>query len=341
MKLYIQGSTVVSPLEITLSADRLILSKEENHQKEYFYIKEPKYKDFLKSSTIRRVSRCTKMGLYAALKTIAHQVKIDGVIVGTGLGGLIHSEQFLLEMINGNESGVSPNPFFQSLHSSLSGNIAVHSQCHAYNMTYVNRGNTFENALQDALLHLREDSTQRLLVGSSDEITEKYGDITYRSNYLTTSSGKKNTYTMGEGSAFFLVSGTPSENGIAIEEMNALYDIPEEQTASYVDAMMSSLKISISEIDLIISGHQHENHLYSVLGASKEIQEKNIIFYKMCVGEYPTSSSFALWLAEKILTTNDIPDIFPIKRKNKRRLQRILICNQYKNYTSILMVSKT
>ena len=186
MKLYIKKTACISALEINESSGRFELSKvTPDNPDKIIYVQKPNYRELLSTNIIRRASRNVIMGLFAALKCLEDfKFDIDAVIVGNGLGGLVQSESFLLEMANENEQNLSPNPFFQSLHSSLSGNIAIAIRCSSYNMTYVNRGSSFESALIDAKMHILENNNQSILVGASDEITSNYADIVYRTNYL-------------------------------------------------------------------------------------------------------------------------------------------------------------
>ncbi|MEL6926904.1 MAG: beta-ketoacyl synthase chain length factor, partial [Bacteroidota bacterium] len=202
MKLYINNASCVSPLEIVADEHTFELSPTLQQATDRLQIAPPPYKSLLSYNIIRRVAKFTKMGLYAAMQCVKEIEKtIDGVIVGTGIGGFLHSEKFISEMTERAETNLSPNAFFQSLHSSLSGNIAILTKCEGYNITYVNRGCSFESTLLDAALHLDESPASKILVGSADEITENYSDIANRTNYMGLQS-KKAQPRPGEGAAF-------------------------------------------------------------------------------------------------------------------------------------------
>jgi 3-oxoacyl-(acyl-carrier-protein) synthase len=138
MKLYIKSTACVSPLEITQTDESFEFSIPELTAAENLHVVNPNYKELLSLNSIRRISKFNKIGVFAALKCIENFTDpIDGIIVGTGIGGFQNTEKFILDMDDSLEKNLSPNPFFQSLHSSLSGNIAIATKCDAYNTTYV------------------------------------------------------------------------------------------------------------------------------------------------------------------------------------------------------------
>ena len=70
-------------------------------------------------------------------------------------------------------------------------------------------------------------------------------------------------------------------------------------------------------------------------------KEYPFINYKHLCGEYPTSSSFALWLAANIIKQNRLPICFENETACSNNFKRILICNNYqpKEYFTHLLSS--
>ena len=135
---------------------------------------EPDYDELIDAKLIRRMSRIIKMGTAAALKCLQQsQVEMPGgIIVGTAYGCLQDTEIFLQRMIDYKEEMLTPTAFIQSTHNTVGAQIALLLQCHNYNNTYVQSGFSFESALLDALMLLKENEMNNVLVGAADEITK-------------------------------------------------------------------------------------------------------------------------------------------------------------------------
>ena len=100
---------------------------------------------------MRRMGNLIKMGVGTALK-VKGEEKIEGIVVGTGLGCIENTEIFLREFIVHSSGTLSPTAFIQSTHNTVAGQIALILKEHGYNSTYTQRGTSFENALIDGCL---------------------------------------------------------------------------------------------------------------------------------------------------------------------------------------------
>ena len=64
--------------------------------------------------------------------------------------------------------------------------------------------------------------------------------------------------------------------------------------------------------------------------------------YKHLCGEYPVSSSFALWLASNILKKGIVPEIVFERKTSNSPPKKILIYNHYQNkYHALMLVAAT
>ncbi|MCI7750254.1 MAG: hypothetical protein MSH61_07875, partial [Bacteroidales bacterium] len=88
--------------------------------------------------------------------------------------------------------------------NTVGGQIALMGRNHCYNLTYVDRGHSFEAALTDALLLVRENKARKLLLGAFDENIELSVDIMRRLGIAP----------QKEGSVFALLSAEKTENSI-------------------------------------------------------------------------------------------------------------------------------
>ena len=119
----------------------------------YLQACEPDYKDIITNATLRRrMSRIVKMGVACGLECMGElsPEKIQGIITATGLGCLTDTEKFLNNLLDNEERMLNPTPFIQSTFNTIGAQIALIHQIHAYNMTYVHRGLSFESALLDS-----------------------------------------------------------------------------------------------------------------------------------------------------------------------------------------------
>jgi len=180
MEIYIKGIGNISP-QNTFNND-FFLEEIAEYSDEHLKCIEPDYKKYIKPVLLRRMSRIIKMGIYAAKISLDDaEVSIpDAIITGTGLGCIEDTEKFLFSMIKDNESFLPPTPFIQSTHNTISSQIALLLKCHNYNNTYVHRGISFESALIDSMMLLKENFANNVLTGGADEITHNSFLITKR-----------------------------------------------------------------------------------------------------------------------------------------------------------------
>ena len=121
------------------------------------------------------MSKIVRMSVVAA-KTAMDEAGImqpDAILTGTGMGCQADTEKFLNAILDNNETLLNPTAFIQSTHNTMGAQIALMLSNNNYNLTYVNRGFSFESALLDSLMIINEGKTKNLLLGGIDEITEE------------------------------------------------------------------------------------------------------------------------------------------------------------------------
>ena len=159
----------------------------------------------------RRMSRVIKSAVTTAVETIGGVENIDSldaVITATGWGCLADSEKFLRNIIVEKEQLLNPTPFIQSTFNTVGGQIALLRHNHCYNMTYVNRSHSFEDALFDAMMRIDEGESSNILVGAFDEQTPSQHRIMER-------MGAFRKVADGEGAVFAHIKAEKSEESIA------------------------------------------------------------------------------------------------------------------------------
>ena len=278
---------------------------------------EPDYSAFFDSRTLRRISRIIKMGTASAmmaLKNAAVEIP-DAIIVGTGFGCQEDTSLFLRKLITNKEETLNPTPFIFSTHNSIASQIALQLKCHAYNSTYSHRNFSFEAALLDAFLLIKDDDAQHVLVGGVDEIIDDSFDLFTRIGYL------KPTDIAGEGASFFVLSDVKSKDCFA--ELKSIDFVANTEIANII-SKANALNHEYS-IDAIIVGshpdhvHQNDQDLIAAL------KIENTIFYKQLCGEYATSSAYAFATANTLL-------------KENKAVKNVLIYNQYANSNHSLIL---
>jgi hypothetical protein len=97
--------------------------------------------------------------------------KPDAIINGTALGCIESSEKILDALADEGESVSMPTHFMQSTHNTIASLIGIYTHNHAYNNTYSHRRISFESALMDAFLQIRQGDIHSALVCANDELT--------------------------------------------------------------------------------------------------------------------------------------------------------------------------
>ena len=281
------------------------------------------------------------MGVAAAMKCLQHAAveMPDAIIMGTAYGCLQDTEFFLTRMIEYNEELLTPTAFIQSTHNTVGAQIALMLKCHNYNNTFVHRGFSFESALLDAMMLLQENEMNNILVGAADEITGSSHEILSRFGLY------KDGAIAGEGAFFFLLSNeTPGKNIAQLNAVNTFYkptgiaDIEQ-----HILSFLSSQSVTMADIDLVITGgngDKKNDAVYDSLSTSVFAGKQKICYKNLC-GEYPTATSFALWLATGIFQIGHVPEtLISEKSMTRKPVKKILIYNHYQHiHHSLYLIS--
>lgn len=297
MSIYIRSAACISP---TTSLGKTVPPTVKPAGKRLTCI-EPDYKGLIEAKALRRMSRIIRMGV-ATARTCLGEKMPDAIVTGTGYGCLEDTGLFLTSMIERKEETLQPATFIQSTHNTVGAQIAQLLQCTGYNNTFVDRGFSFESAVLDAILLLREGDASTVLTGGIDELTDD-------SYAILTRFGLYRHALAGEGTAFFLFSDQPTTQDYAKLEGIATFYKPEDP----VTEIAAFLKEHPGVIDLVIGDE--------ILAGIPTLP------YKSQVGEYPTSTAYACWLAATLLKTG--------------AHKRILVYNQYLgSHHSAILLSK-
>ena len=337
-KVYIQAAASISPQKtigelpfltepVSISGNRLTCV-------------EPDYKELIDPKLIRRMSRIIKMGVAAATACLKQAaVNMPGAIVtGTAYGCLEDTGLFLGKMVEFNESLLTPTAFIQSTHNTIGAQVALLLKCNAYNNAFVHRGFSFESALLDAIMLLADSEADNVLVGGIDEITNFSHALLSRfglykkdlvSNLELFSDKQKGTIN-GEGAAFFLLCNQASGNDLAtLDGLHTFYKpASEEVIRQEIETFLAQQNISPADVDLVLLGNNGDPNTdagYDEL-ANTIFSQNNTAYFKHLCGEYPTATSFALWVAAHVLKTGAVPAAL-LPENNGSTVKKVLIYN--------------
>jgi 3-oxoacyl-(acyl-carrier-protein) synthase len=293
------------------------------------------------------------MGVAAAMECLQEAgVKVpDAIVTGTAYGCLEDTGLFLTKMVEFNEELLTPTAFIQSTHNTIGAQIGLMLQCNNYNNAFVHRGFSFESALLDGMMLLKEKEATNVLVGAIDEITNISHTILNRmglykqsgiSNLELFNKSSKGTIA-GEGAAFFLLTNEPSATDYAkLEGLKTFYKPSGiHEIEDHIISFLTDNSVTLKDIDLIITGKNGDirsDKIFTQL--SRNIFSKNdTINYKDLSGEYPTSTAFALWMAANIVKAGKVPAVLENTGAKENKIKKLLIYNHYLEiHHSLLLV---
>ncbi|MBS1772891.1 MAG: beta-ketoacyl synthase chain length factor [Bacteroidetes bacterium] len=302
MELYLNSTGIISGAGNEMTAGRLLC-------------KEPDYSGYIAPMQLRRMSKAVRIGIGASKMCMENAgiEKPDAISIGTAMGCLADTELFLTKMVEQNEQMLTPTAFIQSTHNTVSGQIALLAGCYGHNLTFVQRGHSFEHALINAQLYLDEHKDEKMLVGGIDELTEN--------SYKAFKSGGvyNDDVVAGEGAAFFIATSKPmNDTAVCIKD---IYCFTADNADDAVTQVISfKEQNNIANIDLLLSGRDTTTaKLYDKVAALFNTREET---FKQKCGEYPTASSYALGML--------------LQREEK--VKRSVVVNHFKHYYACWLV---
>ena len=306
---------------------------------------EPVYNN-IPLNILRRMGKTVRIGVGAAVPIVQEAGAFSGIIFGTANGGMEESILFLKQIIEYDEGLLTPGSFVQSTSNATASQLSLLCINRGYNITHVHRGLAFENAAIDAAMMLAENKQNSYLLGGVDEIANynykldyladwyKKEPVTHENLYDSASPGT----IAGEGAAIFLVNNEPDH---ALAKVEAIHTIHTTEPGIVKQELQHFLKKhSRHIIDLFITGENGDNRLQTFYeGCEKLIdQDTTIVRFKHLCGEYPTASSFALWLSCQILNGLILPEHMIKRMLSARKYRNILIYNSHKGKQHSFMI---
>lgn len=241
------------------------------------------YKRLIPNANLRRrMSRLVKMGVACAMECLQDRPvnQLDAILTASNLGFLEDTERFMEDISLHKGSMLNPTPFIQSTFNTLGAQIALLIQSHAYNMTYVDRGNSFQSVLLDATLLLNE-GKRYVLIGAFDEKTANSSAIEQR---LPAFKGKAR----GEGTTFFLLSNQKTENrrGEILNRISFRGEMTREERSAKIGRFLSESHIQPHDIRVVTHTDDTIHLLFP--------QARSYSYIAEC-GDYGTADAYGLY----------------------------------------------
>lgn len=269
-------------------------------------VEEPDYDGVITPAQIRRMSRIMRIGIWTAMNALkdASLTAVDSILTTTAFGAIEDTEKFLNSLNNETGTG-SPTSFIQSTHNVVGGQLALALGCNGYNMTYSQRGFTFESALLDASILLKENS-QQILCGVTDELHPAVLRLIGNGNYRPES----------EMFAFFVLSDQPGPKcyGVIQEIVLELFD--QSSFKNKVEEVIQNNSLN-NKSTLVLCGDANDATL-----VNESFQIKTLIHE---TGYMTTFSSYAMYKACTILADNEYENILIVHQDQGEYYKCLLI----------------
>ncbi len=346
---FIHDSVCISAQE-TFFSDKIFHAqiKELNEPVEKkFNAAEPVY-EAIPPGALRRMGRSVRLGIGAAMPLLQRTAKAtDGFIIGTSMGGMEDCVKFLNQIIEYNEGQLTPTNFVQSTPNAIAGQLGLMTKNKGYNITHVHRGFSFENAVIDAGMTIKENPGTSYLLGAVDEISSFHYNIErldgwYKKEacsieelYNSNSPGS----IAGEGSAMFIVNDDPVNANAKFRDIHIFHTEDEQVVTDQFKKFFDKNFPGNEKPDLLLSGQNGDNRMLHFYDACETIAGTGITIarFKHLSGEHPTASAFAFWIANEIIKKNELPEHM-IKHKSGKDFKRIVIYNNYKGIQHSFML---
>jgi len=335
--MYIKDLSAISP-QATLD-NAFFESTPRIFEGNQYLIEEPDYSDLIPRGLLRRMGKASRIGVKVGMPLIEKNPEIDGIILGTGDGGIEDSLKFVAQIIEYDEGTLTPTNFVQSTPNSLAGTLALMSKNVGYNNTYVDKGLAFEACILDAQLLFEEGSAETLLIGNVEQFYIQNYNLEFQDGlYKTQEISSKKLLTSntegtvnGEGCAMFVVSKDKTHAVAELVDVTQLSYPTESELQGTLLEFLTTNNLNTKDIDALVLGYNgdtREDHYYDKMKANFDDGISTFSFKNLC-GEYATVMAFATYFATSILQGKKVPEMCQLASPGKP-IRNLLIYNHYR-----------
>jgi hypothetical protein len=344
---YIHQVNTVSPQYNLISTSEEIKESVNN----VLHVIEPKYEG-IPLGILRRMGKAVRMGVGSAMPLLnGRAVPFNGVLIGTANGGMEDCIKFLNQVIEFEEGTLTPTNFVQSTTNAVASQIGLFSQNKGYNVTHVNRGFSFENALLDVFMLLNEYPTHTYLVGGVEEISNYNYNIdrlagTYKLETVESATlyDSKSAGTIaGEGAAMFVMSASAVGAIASVDALKLLTLTDVEEFQVQLELFIKDNLSGIDSLDVVVSPENGDERLLPFLEVFERVLGKTaIVRYKHLTGDFATASALALSITCDLISSQAVPKHMLKAATHKvDAVKKVLIFNSFKGVQhSLMLVSK-
>jgi 3-oxoacyl-(acyl-carrier-protein) synthase len=309
----------------------------------------PKYTDYIAGKKLRRMTKLMRLGLVGTQKVMndAKVNEVDSIIIATGNGNVSDTQKFVKAVLDNGEKMLVPTAFVQSTNNIVAGSIALMLNSECYNMTYTHHDSSFEMALLDSLMLFEEAYANTILIGAIDEITDENIQLKSSNGNLWTKEAvdplsiyhhaNRTSALLGESSSFFILSNQKTDDSYAeLVDVDLFYYSQKNKVEHRIKEFLLRNGLNLAEIDLVFGGFNgvssYDQALETII--NNLFPETQIAAYKRIVGEHPTSSAFAMWMAAQKLSGKTAPKEIYYKNGSKSNHKPKYVLILHKAYLS-------
>jgi len=196
---------------------------------------------------------------------------------------------------------------------------------------------------------LTENSSAKYLLGAVDEISAynynidlldgwfKKEKLTDENLYELNSAGS----IAGEGTAMFLASKEKVGASAALKAIHILHSEDDQLVANEMKEFITRYT-SHEKIDLFLSGENGDNRLQKYYSACETVlpEKRAIARFKHLLGEHPSATALAVWLACQIIKKQSVPSHLLKYPAKNMGINEIMIYNNHKGIQhSFILIS--
>lgn len=341
--LYFHQKSCISPQSTFEAVDLDQLKLPVNNQ---LLATEPGYGG-IPAGLLRRMGKAIRMGVGSAMPLLK-QSPVAGIIIGTANGGMEDCIKFLDQVITYEEGRLTPGNFVGSTPNAIAAQLGLLTANRNYNITHVQNGLSFENALLDAVMLVADNQDNSYLVGGIDEISPYNYNIDRLAGWFKEIQvAGNNMYEperpgtlAGEGAAMFIVNG--QKQG-ALAQLDAIHFFHSTDKKEVERQVIHFIEQTGIQPELFLSGENGDSRYVEFYKKVEALlpREVTVARFKHMCGEIPTAAAFACWLGCEILETRQLPRHMVKKTGNSNDCRHILVYNQFKgSQHSLMLLSK-
>ena len=287
----------------------------------------------------RRLERIQLMTLVAAKRSCRSlsPESLGGdrtcVAMGTGLGASVATAAFVEPVVADENAAPSPQKFTNAVHNALASQVAMELAARGLNSTVTHREISFEAALWHGSQEIATGNADCALVGGADELTPyllsagaRWGwwdEHTPPLRPLSANLTRRQRAMPGEGAVVFCLARKGGDLP-ALAEVSCISfgryavddraKIDADREALWIEGELASQGVSLSKIDMVLSGANGlpslDDMYVAVMAALERRAGRRIRHgcYKHLCGEYHSASAFGMAMAVGLVSQSVAPE---------------------------------